>query len=146
MGDRKEIFHPTTRGYESIALLSSTLATDAVTFCRVTNALYFLLYEGAGSATLRLLTEHGGPLTKDECTALWQLKTLRRNEDHDVDHGPQPEQAKKWHALGKCLRALGLERIPQNSEDYATLQLSLYENLDLMLSLALSRLALPLDS
>jgi hypothetical protein len=53
-GEKREIFKPTTRNMKACAELPTLIADDEDTFGKIIDALYFLLYEGSGSAA-RLL-------------------------------------------------------------------------------------------
>jgi len=141
---RPEIFPPTSTVYVASSVLFLTIARTADDFARVVNALYRLLYEGAGADSLRLLTDHGGPLTDAECTALWWLKDLRLFEFHDVDRGDAGKGRAKWRKYGTTLTAMGLHGLPSTPEDFVLLQRRLYEALVALLRSALS--ALPLTS
>ena len=142
---KQDVFSPTSRGYSSVVVLSTTIARDPQALGRVINALFFLVYEGAGDDKLRFQEEGGGPLKSEECEPIWQLKHLRLNEDHDIDHGSKNDRLKKWRSLGKDLRAMGLERLPQTPAEFEELQLRIYEGVIAVLRLALSRFQLPLS-
>lgn len=140
---KQDVFSPTSRGYSSIVVLNTTIARDPAALGRVINALFFLIYEGAGDDKLRFHVDGGGPLRTEECEPIWQLKHLRLNEDHDIDHGSPKDRSQKWLTLGKDLRAMGLERIPQTPVEFEELQHRVYEGIIGVLRLTLSRFQLP---
>lgn len=142
LSQRQEVFAPTTRLYTSIPILITTIARDSSTLGHVINALYFLIYEGAGAERLRFQEQGGGPLREEECEPIWWLKHLRLIEDHDIDHGPERERLRKWRLIAEDMGAMGLERIPQTPVEFERLQLRLYEGIASVLRLALSRFSL----
>lgn len=138
-----EIFPPTSRVYTESPVVCLTIARTVVDVARVVNALFLLLYEGGGSHSLRLLTPNGGPLTPEQCDAIWWLKELRRIEFHDLDHGDPTESRRKWRKYGETLSAIGLQHLPSTPEEFALLQRRLYEGLVAVLRRAVAALPLP---
>jgi hypothetical protein len=136
----EEIFRPTTRAMVAAARLSSIVAVDRDGLQAAVEALYMLLYEGAGTDSLRLLTKNGGVLSDDDCAALWRLKHLRLFFDHDMDHGDAKKRDKQWGDLGKDLEQMGFPRFPSTRDEFQRLHEKILRDLEELLQIVVSRL------
>jgi hypothetical protein len=128
-GEKKEIFKPTTRNMKACAELPTLIANDEDTFGKVTDALYFLLYEGSGYAA-RLLNI----VDEEVLEPMWWLKKLRTDFRHDVGHGNQSKIQSALKNTGDTYkRLIGCAR-PRYNRDWGAAQLALYEDLFCMLN------------
>jgi hypothetical protein len=128
-GEKREIFKPTTKNMKACAELPTLIADDEDTFGKVTDALYFLLYEGSGYAE-RLLNI----VDEEVLEPMWWLKKLRSDFRHDVDHGKQSKIQSTLKKTGDTYkRLIGCVR-PKHNRDWGAAQLALYENLFCMLN------------
>lgn len=122
------IFKPTNRGIYACSIIPTRIAQNEQDFAEVIDHLYFLLYEGSGTA--KRLTPFVDDATLD---FLWLLKHLRLSFRHDIEHGSEKEITKKHQNIAtayKKLIGMGQARTPK---DWTLAQLVLYENLVLML-------------
>lgn len=130
-----EIFKPTTRSLTSISQLTTAFAVDSNTFGTVTDSLYFLLYEGSGKAK-RILDF----LSDEECYHLWNIKHLRTDFRHDVEHGKSSDIKKKKIAIGKAYHEIcGMLR-PLKQKDWVKAHHNLFIKTDAFLDLLISKL------
>jgi hypothetical protein len=136
-----EIFKPTNRCIESCARLPWTLADDKSTLGDVVDYLFWMLYEGAGDDKLRFHVDGNGPLTSDECNAVFWVKFLRNKWlRHDPDHGKESKIDKSWKDVGEALASLGLKHLPVTEQDFRFIQRRLLEEAERFLKLLLGRL------
>lgn len=130
-----EIFKPTTKSLTAISQLTTAFAIDSNTFGTVTDSLYFLLYEGSGDAK-RILDF----LSDEECSPLWNIKHLRTDFRHDVDHGKSSDIKKKKIAIGKAYHEIcGMLR-PLKQKDWVNAHHNLFIKTDAFLDLLISKL------
>lgn len=140
VGGLEQIFSYTSTLVESLQALPFSVATDRDSLARVVDALYFVLYEGAGSTSLRYLAE--GLLTREECTVVWRLKHLRNKWlRHDPERGDPGDVRRNRTALREALSGLGLHTTPRRRDDYVLLHRSLMNGAIDMLELLSDRLA-----
>ncbi len=121
-------FKPTTRALYACGTLPAVVASDEDSFNIIVDQLYFLLYEGSGSAK-RLVVKYGSGTLE----ALWRLKHLRLGARHDVDHGKAAEIEAKQKKIGQAFKDLIGFVSPKEVLDWCKAQLSLYEQLIEML-------------
>lgn len=139
-GGRKQIFTYTTTLVESLQALPFAVATDRDILARVVDALYFVLYEGAGASSLRYLAD--GLLTDGECNIVWRIKHLRNKWlRHDPEHGTPRDLVRDRKALAEGLNALGVTGLPRRRADFVLLHRALMERAIEMLELLSERLA-----
>lgn len=122
------LFKPTTNALMACAVIPSRVAHDSASFAEITDHLFFLLYEGSGSAD-RLVTQYD----KSKLEALWRLKHLRLGARHDLSHGKDQKIEKKNRQVGEAYRALIGQVIPHSREEWMLAQLALYRELTEML-------------
>ena len=128
--DGTDIFKPTNKTLRASSSLSSSIATDEVTFGQIVDGLYNLLYEGSGNAG-RLIDR----LSDDDLDALWLIKRLRTGLRHDVDHGKASDVKRKRKALGEDFTALCGQARPVAPAEWRKAQAALYDRVvDLLYS------------
>jgi hypothetical protein len=122
------VFKPTTKALMACAVIPSRVAYNTATFNEVTDHLFFLLYEGSGSAQ-RLTTK----LDERKLDALWMLKHLRLGSRHDIDHGTEWETEKKNRQVGEAYKRLVGSVAPRSRKEWMSAQVALYKELVKML-------------
>lgn len=122
------VFKPTTKTLMACALIPSHVAFDRASFNEITDHLFFLLYEGSGSAQ-RLTTR----LDERKLEALWMLKHLRLGSRHDIDHGTEREIEKKNLQVGEAYKRLVGSVAPRSRKEWMSAQVALYKELVKML-------------
>jgi hypothetical protein len=81
---KQEVFTPTTTFIEAQNDLVWLAVRDRTTLGRLIDALYLMLYEGAGKDKLRFMEY----ISDDQCDIIWVIKHLRNKLlRHDPDHG-----------------------------------------------------------
>lgn len=122
------VFKPTTKALMACAVIPSRVAYDSASFAEITDHLFFLLYEGSGSAKrLTALND------ESKLEALWRLKHLRLGARHDLCHGTERDAEKKNRQVGEAYLALIGQVGPRSKVDWMTAQLELYRELSEML-------------
>ncbi len=122
------IFKSTNKSMLACSIIPTTIATNSSSFAEIIDCLYFLVYEGSGTAN-RLVTVVG----KDALAPLWWVKHLRLGFRHDIEHGNEREILDKFVAIGKAYMSLiGVEK-PRSQKDWVQAQLVLYQHILLML-------------
>lgn len=112
-----EIFPPTTAMLGAANVLCYAGVASKVELGTAVDALYVLLYEGAGDA--QRITHW---IDASACEALWTLKQLRNVWlRHDPEHGSSTDQAKKFQKLRGGLGFLGLTHLPTNPIEFQLL-------------------------
>jgi hypothetical protein len=129
------VFKYTTKSYQAAGVIH-TVAVDEVSFFHVVDHLYFLLYEGSGDAQ-RLVAV----VAAEELTGLWDLKHLRREARHDLDHGANDKAQKALRRIGEIHQSLIGKPLPRSRSDYASAQIALYKRLLAMLEEVAAALA-----
>ena len=122
------LFKPTTKALMACAVIPSRVAFDSTSFNEVTDHLFFLLYEGSGSA--QRLTAR---LDERKLTALWTLKHLRLGSRHDIDHGTERDAEKKNRQVGEAYKQLVGNVAPRSKNEWMNAQVALYKKLVEML-------------
>jgi len=118
------VFKPTTTALMACAVIPSRVAFDEASFAEIIDHLFFLLYEGSGSAK-RLTARRD----ESELGALWRLKHLRLGARHDLGHGTEPDAKKKNRQVAEAYLALVGQVVPRSKVDWMTAQLALYREL-----------------
>lgn len=119
---KEPIFKPTTKTMRAFQILSTTVANKEILFLEIVDNLYFLLYEGSGSATR--LTDH---ISDEKLEALWLLKHLRLGFCHDTDHGNKSKSIEKSIQIGNAYTNLIGRPIAKTREDWLKAQQTLYK-------------------
>ena len=122
------VFKPTTKTLMACAVIPSRVAFDSASFNEVTDHLFFLLYEGSGSAE-RLTAR----LDERRLNALWTLKHLRLGSRHDIDHGTEQDAEKKNRQVGEAYKRLVGSVAPRSRNEWMSAQVALYKELVEML-------------
>ena len=122
------VFKPTTKALMACAVIPSRVAFDSASFNEVTDHLFFLLYEGSGSA--QRLTAR---LDERKLNALWTLKDLRLGSRHDIDHGTERDAEKKNRQVGEAYNPLVGSVAPRSKNEWMSAQVALYKELVKML-------------
>lgn len=122
------MFKPTTKALMACALVPSRVAFDSSSFGEIIDSLFFLLYEGSGSAQ-RLAAR----CDKSRLEPLWTLKHLRLGSRHDVNHGTERDALKKNHQVGEAYMRLVGRVAPRTKSEWMTAQVVLYKDLVEML-------------
>ena len=104
--------------------IPTTVAPQEDSFLEIVDSLYFLLYEGSGSA--KRLTDR---VAVDRLEALWLLKHLRLGARHDVDHGSANDAQKKSEQVGAAYCELVGRRSLKTREEFLQAQRALYQRL-----------------
>lgn len=137
-GDQPQIFKATFMVMEAYTDLPWLLANSKGNFTTFINYLYSILYEGAGSQSLRFIT--GNYVSKAECEPLWNLKHLRNKWlDHDIEHGSESSINRSWADLGASLRYFGSQKLPQSPAEFARLQHNVLDRIESFLRLLVER-------
>jgi hypothetical protein len=138
---RGPVFKPTSKTMFACGVIPSHIATTEESFNYLIDHLYFLIYEGSGSAK-RLTT-----VTSDEdLQALWTLKHLRLAARHDVDHGHQAEIEAKQSKIREAFNSLGGKAMPSKPKDWQATQVKLYDKIDSMLTVVIECLENHIDN
>lgn len=115
----EHIFKPTNKSFYGSTLISSYLTTNENEFAEIVDYLFFMLYEGSGAAK-RLIN-----LVQDELLdPLWEVKHLRLNYRHDVEHGENI--SKKLMQVGEVYCNLIGKPKPKSVNDWKQAQVRLY--------------------
>jgi hypothetical protein len=126
---REQVFRVTTRSLLASSLIPSFVTGSEAAFGEVIDALYFLLYEGAGGTKNRLTD-----IVSDEVLApLWRLKHLRLHYRHDIEHGDDRDIKKKYKNIAAAFRALCGRDLPSRPGEWTIAQVALYAQLVSML-------------
>ena len=120
---KTHIITPTNRTMRAVHQLTASVSKDEYSFGKIVDALYFLIYEGSGSA--KRLTEI---MTDEELTTVWWIKTLRTSIRHDIDHGDERKSQKKHIEIGEVYSALVGQKRPKRGTDWTTAQVVLFEH------------------
>lgn len=119
----EEIFKSTNQAQEALVMLPGIVVRDESSLRDFITYLYMLIYEGAGDQKLRFLKENGGPMERDECDAIWNLKALRNKWlIHDPEHGDSKSIDRSYRTLAEGLKNLGLNNYPSIKGEFEELQ------------------------
>jgi hypothetical protein len=120
---KEEIFKSTNQAQEALVMLPGIVVRDESSLRDFITYLYMLIYEGAGDQKLRFLKDHGGPMERDECDAIWNLKALRNKWlIHDPEHGDSKSIDRSYRTLAEGLKNLGLSNYPSIKAEFEDLQ------------------------
>jgi hypothetical protein len=129
LAGKEQVFRVTTRCLLASSLIPSFVTGSEAAFGEVIDALYFLLYEGAGGTKNRLTD-----IVSDEVLApLWRLKHLRLHYRHDIEHGNDRDIKKKYENIATAFRALCGRDLPSRPGEWTVAQVALYAQLVSML-------------
>ena len=118
-----EIYKSTNQAQEALVMLPGIVVRDESSLRDFITYLYMLIYEGAGDQKLRFLKDNGGPMERDECDAVWNLKALRNKWlIHDPEHGDSKSIDRSYRTLAEGLNNLGLNKYPSKKEEFEDLQ------------------------
>ena len=123
-----QVFKPTSRTMRACATISSLIARHETDFYSLIDHLFFLLYEGSGTAN-RLIPI----LNESFLEPLWKVKHLRLAARHDIDHGSSREIEKKRAKIRDTYFSLIAQPLPIKQKDWQKAQLQIYIEIDLML-------------
>ncbi len=123
------VFKPTTKALMACAVIPSRVACDSGSFDEIIDHLFFLLYEGSGSAK-RLTSANDD----SELSELWKLKHLRLGSRHDLDHGTKHDAEKKNRQVGEAYLGLVGRVVPRSKIEWMNAQVALYRGLVEMLN------------
>jgi len=123
-----QVFKPTSRTMRACATIPSLIARSEADFYFLIDYLFFLLYEGSGTAN-RLIAI----LNESFLEPLWKVKHLRLAARHDIDHGTRKEVEKKRTKIRDTYVSLIAKPLPMKQGDWQKAQLQIYIELDLML-------------
>ena len=141
MVSRKDgVFEYTTRMLSALCRLPFVVPLTRELFGEVVDALYFALYEGAGSDHLRYM-QPNGPLTKDECEFVFCVKHLRNKWlRHDPEHGSERSIQRSFADLKNALVFFGLDHVPTKPREFRSLHEAMIDKAEAFLGILLSRL------
>jgi len=126
--NRPTIFKPTSKTGLACSIIPTSIATNEESFNRQIDQLFFLLYEGSGSAK-RLIEKKPA----EHFEALWRVKHLRLSARHDIDHGSKSQIDKKHRNIAAAYTALIGSPVPRTGSDWCQAQVNLYAQLVEML-------------
>lgn len=132
----EELFKPTNKTLLSASCISSSLSIDKDTFGKVIDGLYMLIYEGSGSAK-RILDI----LDVQDCSTLWDIKLLRTDFRHDVDHGSKKDFVKKEAKIGDVYKSLCDKVRPFKPKEWVETHYKLFCNVDTFLDLIINKIS-----
>lgn len=132
------MFKPTNKTYTAVSCLTSSFAVDQNTFGNVMDSLYMLIYEGSGSAN-RILEV----LNDEECLPLWNIKSLRTDCRHDVEHGSEKQIQKKKREIGETYKSICGKLRPFKQKEWVTAHCNLFVKINDFLDLIIEKLSLP---
>lgn len=131
-----DVFTPTNKCIKACYKIPNVMATSEICFADIIDQLFFMLYEGSGGSSNRLVGLVGDINLLEP---LWKVKALRLEFRHDIEHGHRNEIDKKYLNIGNTYRELiGYER-PRSSRDWLTAQHNLYIMLSDMLDIVHSK-------
>jgi hypothetical protein len=124
----EDVFRPTNRLLQVFIELPWIDARDEARLGDLVDAMYFLVYEGAGKDRLRFMKASGGPLDDSDCETVFMVKHLRNKWlRHDPEHGDAKSIKKSYEQLRERLSKLGFDVPPRSPADYRRLQLRVLE-------------------
>lgn len=126
--DQVQVFKPTSNTMRACAIIPSLIARSEADFYFLIDHLFFLLYEGSGTAN-RLTPI----LNESFLEPLWKVKHLRLAARHDIDHGTRREVEKKRAKIRDTYVSLIARPLPIKQGDWQKAQLQIYVEIDLML-------------
>lgn len=123
-----QVFKPTSCTMRACATIPSLIARSESEFYFLIDHLFFLLYEGSGTAS-RLIPI----LSESLLEPLWKVKHLRLAARHDINHGSSREVEKKRTKIRDTFISLIARPLPIKQGDWQKAQLQIYVEIDLML-------------
>lgn len=123
-----KIFKPTSCTMRACATIPSLIATSEFEFYFLIDHLFFLLYEGSGTAS-RLISI----VSESFLEPLWKVKHLRLAARHDINHGSQRDVEKKRAKIRNTYVSLIARPLPIKQGDWQKAQLQIYVEIDSML-------------
>lgn len=133
MKDRGEedVFKYTDKVAKGFITMSTMVCTSDAQMGSIIDALYFIFYEnierikkmiGGGDKKI------GNQIVRENDTyqCIFNVKTIRSDLRHDLDHGRDAEIKKKLMDVGDCYKHYCKQR-PLKAKDYKMLQLGLYD-------------------
>ena len=133
---KKELFTPTNKTFRAISCLSTAFSVDDTTFGNVIDSLYMLLYEGSGDAK-RVLEV----LSDSECTPLWDIKHIRTDFRHDIEHGDDKKYLAKMQLIGAAYNDICGKNKPLRQKDWVTAHCNLFIKVNKLLDLMIDKIA-----
>ncbi len=133
---KDSIFKPTSKTYTAVQCLLTSFSADDTTFGCVIDSLYMLLYEGSGSAK-RILDV----LPDAECTTLWNIKHIRTDFRHDIEHGDEKKYLAKKKLIGCAYQSICGKARPLKQKDWVTAHSTLFEQVDKLLQSIIDKLS-----
>ena len=133
---KKELFTPTNKTFKAISCLSTAFSVDDSTFGNVIDSLYMLLYEGSGEAK-RVLEV----LSDSECAPLWNIKHIRTDFRHDIEHGEEKKYMKKMQLIGAAYKDICGKNKPLKQKDWVTAHCNLFVKVNEFLDLVIEKIA-----
>ena len=100
------------------------------------DSLYMLIYEGSGSAK-RVLEV----LTDEECSPLWDIKFLRTDCRHDVEHGSESDIKNKKRKIGEAYKTICGKLRPFMQKEWVSAHCNLFVRVNEFLDLIIDRLS-----
>ena len=110
------------------ATIPSLIARSESEFYLLIDHLFFLLYEGSGTAS-RLIPI----LSESFLEPLWKVKHLRLAARHDINHGARRDVEKKRVKIRDTYISLIARPLPIKQGDWQKAQLQIYVEIDSML-------------
>lgn len=130
------MFTPTNKIYTAVSCLISSFAVDQNTFGNVIDSLYMLIYEGSGEAK-RILEV----LTKEESNTLWDVKSLRTDSRHDVEHGSETKIKNKKREIGEVYQSICGKLRPFKQKEWVTAHCNLFVQVNAFLDLIIEKIS-----
>lgn len=125
---KDQVFKPTSRTMRACGTIPSLVARSENDFYNIMDQLFFLLYEGSGTA--KRLTPI---INESSLEPLWKVKHLRLSARHDIDHGSIKEVENKRSKISDTYISLIAKPLPIRQSDWQKAQLQIYIEIDLML-------------
>ena len=110
---QSQLFKPTSRTMRACAIIPSLIARNEMDFYFLIDQLFFLLYEGSGTAN-RLIHV----MNESFLRPLWKVKHLRLAARHDIDHGSSQEIEKKRAKIRDSFFSLIAKPLPIKQNDW----------------------------
>ena len=132
---KKELFTPTNKTFRAISCLSTAFSVDDTTFGNVIDSLYMLLYEGSGDAK-RVLEV----LSDSECAPLWDIKHIRTDFRHDIEHGDDKKYLAKMQLIGAAYNGICGKNKPLRQKDWVTAHCNLFIKVNKLLDLMIEKI------
>lgn len=132
----KELFTPTNKTISAVSCLLTAFSVDDLTFGNVIDSLYMLLYEGSGSA--KRICE---VLSDSECAPLWDIKHIRTDFRHDVEHGEEKKYLNKKQLIGAAYKDICGKNKPLKQKDWVIAHCNLFVKVNKFLDLIIEKIS-----